>query len=212
MQFTINAAALASIMPLCSDEISRPTLTGFLCRADGVLTGTDGHIAGARRAGHTGTADVIVRPNADLARMVKKATGKKAPSPDLQVNVRATLPDTPHCVGELATISYFGTSVDCDVVPGPFPNLAQVWPQMPDECPDVQGIGINPKLLARFGEWAVLRFVGMSRAIVVQTKDENFTGLIMPLRADEFPTPTYGEWLHQDKRRAAMLAPIALVA
>lgn len=190
--FQISAAALAAVLPHLSDpkEKTRPILEGFACLAGGLLAGTDGHTAALYQNGHGAQEEIILRPDKRLLALVKRAIKSKSAVRTLTVTVENTM----------ARIEWLGETVSADVVEGPFPNVVQIFPHGEPGGLPKHWIAINPALLARFGDCASLAFYGEERAALVQTPDENFVGLIMPIRAgrngvDRTDRGTVPEWV-----------------
>lgn len=204
--FTIRAKALVAVLPHVSKELSRIKLNGIGVLANGHLAGTDGTTLALYRDGHTSPTELILSVSPEVVKIAKNAVKKAKAS---------KIGETDEIVVQMGeegsrngTFSAFGLVAVVSLIEGPYPNPASVFPKDESKIKPIDGISLDPELLARFGDRVALSFQSEMNAMIVRTQDVDFAGLIMPLRKmaglDEDRT-VISAWVHApaDAVRAA---------
>jgi hypothetical protein len=183
---SVSADVFRRILPHVSTD--RPTLSGVLFEASGVVVATDGHtLAAIPNAVEGLTADVIV-----------KFPEPRKLTPQKVERVTLTFSDGAPSVAVTMYDAYdrtIGASFG-EVIEGPYPSWRHIVQTFGEHRP-VEAMGIDPGKLARFTEYVVgkkhrapavtLDFNGPERAVVVRWDDSEGVGFIMPCRTNGLP-------------------------
>lgn len=189
MNGTIKALALAKALPHVAKEESRPIMCCVLLRRDGVLVASDGHTMVAYRNAHDLTTDTLLEGSRELLSLANKVSGIKARRPDADLGLAVEIGET-----GLAEVRFGPTAIGVAVLRGEvYPHHSMLFPQ---DLKPIDEIGIDPKLLAKFGEQVWLYFTGTERAVVVRTADPDFIGLLMPCRVVDHES-AYTDWIKE---------------
>jgi DNA polymerase III sliding clamp (beta) subunit (PCNA family) len=183
----------ASIAVACSDETGREKLQGVHVRPDGKLEASNGHIllqvAGpdipdveapaAWNAGADMRGKIL---SAESLKAVVKALPKKSNLPILMcagIGPNGSADSAKAVYG----LNGDGGEVSVKLIPGEYPNTAQVWPKG-EPVLKVAFAGKYLGMLAKLAEVEVtFTFYGPDVAALVECSGERpITGLLMPLR------------------------------
>jgi len=189
MNFRVSAQTLLAVAPFVSTEQTRPYIGGIhLEEYSGRLlaVATDGHCLAARLDNECGAPcrPVTIRfAKPAIAALRKKSAG------DVFAEITVDgLSEPPVASLRIISIDQHGretvTYIDPEnvAIDGTFPDWRRVVPQQfPTSA--AGSFGVNPQLLAKFGEFARIFPDDGLGAMLVTTEDPDFLGVVMPRRA-----------------------------
>ena len=204
MEFTLTRGQIRAMLHLAATKDIRFYLNGLHIVQDGrgtIVEATDGHVLGCLRVSEAPMPPAKVILDRDS---LKPLTGTKRQSDEVVEF---------YVDGDTVKASAMGMLTTFKRVDGVFPDVSRVTPRAEtlEATPDAPA-NFNPALLMRFCdcarelcgvfEYIQLRQRGQDSALVSIGLD-NFTGVVMPVRADDkFLTPW---WVHHASEKDAAL-------